>query len=62
MHEVKPLVEGLMGKVRNPETVLQELLDWTGGQPFLTQKLCQLIPDIVEVSGVEGLVRSRSVS
>ncbi|ODG96275.1 hypothetical protein A4S05_19395 [Nostoc sp. KVJ20] len=61
LHEVQPLAEGLMGKVSNPQTVLQELLDWTGGQPFLTQKLCQLIPDIVEVSGVEELVRSHII-
>jgi WD40 repeat protein len=26
-----------------PETVLQHILHWTGGQPFLTQKLCQLV-------------------
>ena len=26
-----------------PETVLRKILNWTGGQPFLTQKLCQLV-------------------
>ncbi|MEL7505611.1 MAG: AAA-like domain-containing protein [Cyanobacteria bacterium J06554_6] len=26
-----------------PEAVLRKILDWTGGQPFLTQKLCQLV-------------------
>ncbi|TAD96194.1 MAG: hypothetical protein EAZ98_13365, partial [Oscillatoriales cyanobacterium] len=30
-------------KVDNPQAVLQEILKWTGGQPFLTQKLCKLI-------------------
>ena len=30
-------------KVENPEDILQQVLMWTGGQPFLTQKLCSLI-------------------
>ena len=38
-----PLTQGLVGKVDNPVAVLQEILDWTGGQPFLTQKLCKLV-------------------
>ncbi|NER19862.1 MAG: CHASE2 domain-containing protein [Symploca sp. SIO1C2] len=41
--EVEPLAKGLEGKVDNPQAVLQEILVWTGGQPFLTQKLCQLV-------------------
>ncbi|WP_341737304.1 AAA-like domain-containing protein [Microcoleus sp. CAWBG640] len=43
LHESLPLVKGLEGKVDNPQAVLQEILEWTGGQPFLTQKLCKLI-------------------
>uniref|UniRef100_UPI0035CBE0BE AAA-like domain-containing protein n=1 Tax=uncultured Nostoc sp. TaxID=340711 RepID=UPI0035CBE0BE len=42
-HEAQPLAQGLVGKVINPETVLTEILAWTGGQPFLTQKLCKLV-------------------
>jgi hypothetical protein len=38
-----PLVGGLKETVDNPERVLEEVLYWTGVQPFLTQKLCQLI-------------------
>lgn len=34
---------------------------WTGGQPFLTQKLCKLIPAGIEVEGVEELVRSHII-
>jgi len=41
--EVQPLAAGLEGKVANPMAVLKEILAWTGGQPFLTQKLCQLV-------------------
>ncbi|HBB34873.1 MAG TPA: hypothetical protein DDZ80_03835 [Cyanobacteria bacterium UBA8803] len=43
LSEVKPLVRGLEGKVDQPQAVIGEILKWTGGQPFLTQKLCQLI-------------------
>jgi hypothetical protein len=32
--------------VSNPQTVLKELLAWTSGQPFLTQKLCKLIRNV----------------
>ncbi|HBB34933.1 MAG TPA: hypothetical protein DDZ80_26925 [Cyanobacteria bacterium UBA8803] len=42
-HEAQPLARGLAGQVRNPKVVLKEVLNWTGGQPFLTQKLCQLL-------------------
>ena len=43
LEETKPLWEGLKGKVDDPEVVMKEILEWTGGQPFLTQKICQLI-------------------
>ncbi|MEZ2320128.1 MAG: AAA-like domain-containing protein [Microcoleus sp.] len=43
LHESLPLVKGFEGKVDNSQEVLQEILEWTGGQPFLTQKLCKLI-------------------
>ncbi|MBW4492501.1 MAG: AAA-like domain-containing protein [Oscillatoria princeps RMCB-10] len=38
-----PLTPGLAQKAENPEMVLEEVLKWTGGQPFLTQKLCEII-------------------
>ncbi len=43
IHEVAPLVRGLQGKVDNPEAVMAEVLAWTGGQPFLTQKVCNIL-------------------
>ncbi|WP_366828621.1 AAA-like domain-containing protein [Nostoc sp. NMS2] len=61
LHEVQPLLEGLVGKVNNPQAILQEVLDWTGGQPFLTQKLCKLIPKYIEVSELENLVRAHII-
>jgi ABC-type branched-subunit amino acid transport system substrate-binding protein len=42
-HEIQPLIWGLVGKFAHPQMVFTEILDWTGGQPFLTQKLCQLV-------------------
>ncbi|MEG5033040.1 AAA-like domain-containing protein [Microcoleus sp. AT3-D2] len=43
LQEALPLAKGFEGKVENPQEVLKEILDWTRGQPFLTQKLCKLI-------------------
>ncbi|MGK7886606.1 MAG: AAA-like domain-containing protein [Crocosphaera sp.] len=43
LQETKPLWEGLKDKVDDPEAVMTEILAWTGGQPFLTQKICKLI-------------------
>ena len=44
-HEAQPLLNGLTDKVSNPQVLLKEILAWTGGQPFLTQKLCKFIRD-----------------
>lgn len=43
LHECLPLARGLGSRVKEPEIILKEILDWTGGKPFLTQKLCQLV-------------------
>jgi WD40 repeat protein len=43
LDEVQPLIAGLQGKVRDPQATIAAILNWTGGQPFLTQKLCQLV-------------------
>ena len=41
--EVQPLIEGLQqASIPNAAEVMAEILHWTSGQPFLTQKLCQL--------------------
>ncbi len=44
--EVQPLLPGLANVFADPETALQRILDWTGGQPFLTQKICYLVAHI----------------
>ncbi|MGL5058574.1 MAG: AAA-like domain-containing protein [Microcoleus sp.] len=41
--EAQPLAAGLAGIAGSPHEVLREVLYWTGGQPFLTQKLCKLL-------------------
>ncbi len=62
--EAQPLLNGLTEKVNNPQVILKEVLAWTGGQPFLTQKLCQLIrncsdviPTNKEAEWIENLVQ-----
>ena len=37
------LIPGFSRSIEQPEILLKEVIAWTGGQPFLTQKLCQLI-------------------
>ncbi|MEL6813176.1 MAG: CHASE2 domain-containing protein [Cyanobacteria bacterium J06598_3] len=37
------LLPGLQGRVQSPEALLRDILTWSGGQPFLTQKICRLI-------------------
>lgn len=66
--EVKPLETGLRAYVDQPEVVLKEVLYWTGGQPFLTQKLCNLILKAAkritagnEAAAIETLVRSEMI-
>ncbi|MFB2919103.1 WD40 repeat domain-containing protein [Aerosakkonema funiforme] len=43
LEQTEPLEQGLFGVLSNPKAVMKEVLKWTGGQPFLTQWLCQLI-------------------
>ena len=73
--EAQPLLAGLEASVNNAAPVLREILHWTGGQPFLTQKLCNIvaiisqendskvltIPPGTEAFWVENLVRSRII-
>ncbi|HBE21623.1 MAG TPA: Chase2 sensor protein, partial [Cyanobacteria bacterium UBA11367] len=75
LQESAALAEGLVGKVSQPLGVLREVLYWTGGQPFLTQKLCDIIanycrnqpngiciiPDEAEAGWVEEFVQKQIV-
>jgi serine/threonine protein kinase len=69
LEETKPLFEGLKEKTDNPEKLMQAVLLWTGGQPFLTQKVCQRIQDAdscplkgQEREWVEQLVTARVIT
>ncbi|MEM7762021.1 MAG: CHASE2 domain-containing protein [Cyanobacteria bacterium P01_A01_bin.40] len=46
LSESLALAPGLEPLTDNPRQLLQEILAWTGGQPFLTQKLCWLVARI----------------
>jgi adenylate cyclase len=52
--EVCPLIDGLVNHVSNADGILREVLKWTGGQPFLTQKLCRLVVESSESSSTKG--------
>ncbi|MFN5464320.1 MAG: AAA-like domain-containing protein, partial [Cyanobacteriota bacterium] len=41
--EARPLLGGLSGQVQDPEAALAAVLHWSGGQPYLTQKLLELL-------------------
>ncbi|MFM2379801.1 MAG: hypothetical protein RLZZ143_2380 [Cyanobacteriota bacterium] len=41
--EIAPLAEGLSGQSNYQHDCLEKVIFWTGGQPFLTQKICQLL-------------------
>ncbi|MFB2916927.1 AAA-like domain-containing protein [Aerosakkonema funiforme] len=65
LHECFALAAGLAPKADNPKAVLKEILDWTGGKPFLTQKLCKMaisssnfIREGAEAEAIENLVKS----
>ena len=68
LHEAQPLLQGLIERVTNPQAVLKEVLAWTSGQPFLTQKLCKLIrtsplpiPTNSEAEWLENLVQTQVI-
>ena len=48
--EAQPLIAGIEKRVSNPEIILQEILAWTAGQPFLTQKICHILAGISQES------------
>ena len=62
--EVEALIEGLRGKCDRPQVIMKEILDCTGGQPFLTQKLCKFMVEESEKDNpgsVEEVVKSRII-
>ena len=45
VEEAQALLGGLSDRFQDPQKILKEILCWTGGQPFLTQRLCKLITE-----------------
>ncbi len=69
LHEAQPLLYGLTEQVNHPQAVLAQILSWTGGQPFLSQKVCQLIrqlnapiPEGAEAATVDRLVQDHIIN
>jgi WD40 repeat protein len=59
--QAAPLAKGLESKFPGKSTeVLKDILHWTGGQPFLTQKLCKIVLEHGETRNTEiaGLVQA----
>ncbi len=67
--EAMPLSYWLKPTVANATETLEHILAWTNGQPFLTQKLCQLVVAklsprtaiYVEQIWIDGVVRSQLI-
>jgi adenylate cyclase len=62
--DAQPLAQGLVGCVHDPQSALREILKWTGGQPFLMQKMCQLLvkhpvasPSITDQEHIDQLIQ-----
>lgn len=56
LKEASGLTLGLSNVV-NPQQTLAEILDWTGGQPFLTQKICKLVAETENKSQANFLAK-----
>ena len=68
LSETAPLEAGISQRAEDPTAVLAAILTWTRGQPFLTQRLCQLIVEAgdriaagEEQEQIDMLVRSRLI-
>ncbi len=71
LEEAQPLARGLAA-VGDLQALMQAVLEWTGGQPFLTQKVCKLLAQVgsgrnnvetrfIASGNVESLVRQRII-
>jgi WD40 repeat protein len=62
LEECSPLIQGFIGKITDPEGLMKLILRWTGGQPFLTQKICKLIIQELELSSYLELSSSEPLA
>lgn len=49
------LIQGLAGLNCDPKRLFQEILIWTGGKPFLTQVVCNLCIEALNITGDEDI-------
>ena len=61
LEECQPLERGLKGFVEDSYTVMKEIINWTGGQPLLTQKLCWLVTQESEIIAGEETSRIKTI-
>ena len=61
--EAQPLILGFANKFSQPKAILEEVLGWTKGQPFLTQKLCSLIAkyDATDAIDISRFIQDRLI-
>ncbi|MBD1937926.1 AAA-like domain-containing protein [Microcoleus sp. FACHB-68] len=66
--EAQPLAVGLDTQAENSQPLLEAVLSWTGGQPFLTQRVCKLLFNYANSASmqnpaewVESLVREKVI-
>lgn len=61
LEESQPLIPGLATISRQPEKLLDEVLQWTGGQPFLTQKICKLLIQQGDSTKLEEILHTQII-
>ena len=60
--EALPLMAGLARRVANPEDFLERAIYWSGGQPFLTQKLLAMMEEeLAKVSPPDNIPQDIAV-
>ena len=52
--EAQPLAVGLETEAENSQALLEAVLYWTGGQPFLTQKVCKLLLNHANYASIQN--------
>src|SRR5207244_3206346 len=55
--EAAQLVKGLSGDVRDGAALLKRILYWTGGHPYLTQRLCRMVAEEANVRSATDVDR-----
>ncbi|MGI0499152.1 AAA-like domain-containing protein [Limnospira platensis] len=59
--EAEPLAQGLEAKFGCGKTLIREIIKWTDGQPFLTQKICRLMMTMGTETEAHSLLKGLEV-